>query len=179
MSPFGLTVFFCLGGFGQESSELPKPGEHHQHLKALEGTWDAKVEFPQAKEGEPKESKGVETNVMGCGGFWLLSDFKSDFGGGPFEGHGVMGYDESKKKYVGVWVDSMTTRLGVSEGECDGAGKKFTSWSEGPDMTGKTVKWKTVDEFKDADTRAFAMSIVGDGGKETVVMTIQYKRRKK
>ena len=41
------------------------------------------------------------------GGFWLLLDYKGDFGGMKFEGKGATGYDPNKKKYVSTWVDSM------------------------------------------------------------------------
>src|SRR5439155_18730659 len=88
----------------------PKPGPEHEHLKKMEGTWDAVI---RAGEGE---SKGTMVYKMELGGFWLVSDFKAEFGGQPFRGRGVDGYDPVKKKYVSSWVDSMSPMLLVFEG---------------------------------------------------------------
>ncbi len=156
----------------QEMGMMGKPTEHHAHLKAQEGVWDATVS------GMGPESKGTETNTMACGGLWLVSDFKGDVMGMPFSGHGITGYDPAKAKYVGTWVDSMTTSLLVMEGTCDKSGKVMTMMGEGPDMMGKMVKMKMVTEMKDADTRVFTVHMPGPDGKEAPSMTITYRRRK-
>jgi hypothetical protein len=141
--------------------EPAKPGPHHEHLKAFVGTWDAVV-----KMGD-NESKGVETCTLTMGGLWLVQDFESEFMGAPFRGHGVSGYDSAKKKYVGVWTDSMTDALMISEGTCDGSGKTFTHESQ---FQGD--KFKEVAEIQDKDHRTFKM-YKGD----ELVMTISYVRR--
>ena len=67
-------------------------------LAASEGTWDAEITTtvpgPDGKI-ETQTSKGVETNRL-LAGKWLLSDFKGDFFGMAFEGHGQTGYDAKK-----------------------------------------------------------------------------------
>ena len=125
----------------------------------------------------PAVSKGVETNRI-LGGMWLLTDFKSEFMGQPFEGHGSAGWDAGKKKYVGVWVDTMSAGLALSEATYDAKTKSMTGWMEGPDMTGKITKSKEVTEWKDADTRVFTMYMTGPDGKEAPNLRITYKRRK-
>src|SRR5437773_2168191 len=90
---------------GQESP-FPKPGPEHEFLKKDVGVWDATVETIMEPGGKPNVSKGVETITLLGGGLWMIQDFKSEFMGVPFQGHGVTGYDASKKKYVGTWVDS-------------------------------------------------------------------------
>ena len=52
----------------------------------------------------------------------------------------------------------------------------MTSDYPGPD--GKPTKFKMVTEYKDNDNFVFTMSAPGPGGKEAVVMTIVYKRKK-
>jgi hypothetical protein len=157
---------------------LPKPGPEHQILKQDEGTWDATVEMLAGPPGAPAStSKGVETNKLTGGGLWLVTDFKSEMMGQPFEGHGVTGWDPAKKKFVGTWVDSMTTTLTTMESTYDPAAKRITGWMEAPDETGKPTRTKLVTEYKDADTRVFTMYMVNDG-KETPSMRITYKRRK-
>ena len=154
---------------------MPKPGPEHELLKKDVGTWDATVEmmFPGAP---PSTSKGVETNRM-IGGLWLVTDFKSTMMGQPFQGHGTTGYDVNKKKYVGTWVDTMGTGLGLSESTYDAATRTLAGTFEGADETGRTVKSRAVTEYKDDDTRVFTMYTTAPDGKEVPGMTITYKRR--
>jgi hypothetical protein len=191
----GAAGLFLAGGFARSDDKpgskkettasaaaqpgLPQPGKEHEILKQLEGTWEATVKMPGAPGQPAMESKGEETNKLRCGGLWLISDFKSAFAGQPFEGHGIYGYDSTKKKYTSVWVDSMETYILHSEGTLDTSGKILTLKGEGPDGKGKLTKWKMTDEFKDQDTRVFTMAMDGGAdGKDIVALTITYKRKK-
>jgi Protein of unknown function (DUF1579) len=156
---------------------LPKPGPEHQMLKQDEGVWDASVEAFMAPGAPPNVSKGTETNRLTGGGLWLVSDFKSEFMGQPFEGHGITGWDPAKKKFVGTWVDSMTTSLSVAESTYDPSTKTVTGWMEGQDENGKAAKMKTTMQWKDPDTRVFTMFDTKDG-KETPTLRITYTRKK-
>ena len=153
------------------SQEPPKPGAEHEHLKQMEGTWDATI-----KAGD-QESKGTMTYKMGLGGFWLVSHFQGEFGGQKFEGRGMDTYDTEKKKYVSAWADSMAPFLLVLEGDYDKANKTLTMTGEGPSPAGR-VKYKTVTKMPDADTLEFTLSAPGQDGKEAAMLTISYKRKK-
>jgi Protein of unknown function (DUF1579) len=164
----------------QEMPLPPKPGPEHELLKMEAGTWDAVVEIMPAPGEPPMKSTGVETGVLGCGGLCLASEFKGEMmPGQTFHGHGTTAYDPAKKKYVGSWTDSMSKGLSIGESTHDPASKTFTGWMEGPDMTGKVAKMKSVVEYKDTGTRVFTMYGPGFGpdGKEAVGMRITYKRR--
>ena len=150
----------------------PQPGAEHQKLKELEGTWDAVIKMG------PDESKGTVSYKMDLGGLWLVSDFQGDFGGQKFTGKGLDGYDPIRKKYVGLWVDSMSTSPVVSEGTYDKDGKVLTMTGEGPGPDGKPMKYKLTTEHKDKDTMLFTMFGPGPDGKEGPMFTISYKRRK-
>jgi len=123
-------------------------------------------------------SKGVETNALGCNGLCLVSDFKGDFGGTPFDGHGTSAYDPAKKKYVGTWTDSMSSGISLGESTYDPVKKVATGYMEGPDMTGKVVKTKAVVEYKTDGTRVFTMYNKTPDGKEVPGMRITYVKRK-
>jgi hypothetical protein len=153
---------------------MPQPGPEHEMLKKDVGTWDASVEMFMDPAGAPGVSKGTETVSM-LGGFWQVSEFKSEMMGQPFEGRGATGYDPVKKKYVGTWIDTMTPGYYTVEGTYDPATKTMTTVMEGPDPTGVIAKTKATTQWKDADTRVFSM--YGPDGK-TVGMRITYKRRK-
>jgi hypothetical protein len=161
--------------WAQAPPPLPKPGPEHDLLKKDVGNWDATVEMMMPP-GPP--SKGTETNVLGPGGLWLISDFKSEMMGAPFQGHGVMGWDPAKKKYVGTWVDSMSTGISVTESTYDPAAKTATGMIEGPGPDGKPMQMKAVTQYQDDDTRVFTMYMKGPDGKEAPSMRITYKRRK-
>jgi hypothetical protein len=156
---------------------MPKPGPEHDVLKTDVGAWDATVESWMAPGQPAMVSKGTETNTL-LGGMWLVTEFKGDFMNMPFAGHGVMGYDANKKKYVSTWVDSMSTGLMLGEASYDPATKTMTGWVEATDPSGKPQKMKETSEHKDPDTRVFTMYMTGPDGKEMPGMRITYKRKK-
>jgi hypothetical protein len=149
----------------------PKPGPEHDALKELEGTWDATVKFGDM------ESKGTMTWKLDLGGLWLLSDFEGEFGDMKFKGRGIDGYDPIKKKYVSIWVDSMTPVPLISEGTYDKETKTTTMTGKGPGEDGKLRDMKTVTTMKDKDNIKFTMYAVKDG-KDEKMLTIIYKRKK-
>jgi hypothetical protein len=177
----------AAGAFAQEKKPsaappaamppLPKPGPEHAVLRDQAGEWDATVESWMAPGQPPSISKGLETNTM-VGGFWLITDFKSEMMGQPFQGHGTMGYDPGKKKYVSTWVDSMTPSLSVGESDYDAATRTFTGWTEGLDYEGRPTRIKAVTVWKDPATRVFTMSLEAPDGKDMTAMRITYTRRK-
>ena len=163
----------------------PKPGPEHAIFKDVAGTWDAKIESFMVPGAPASVSSGTETTRVGCGGLCLITDFKGAFVMGPpstpatpFEGHGTETYDVAKKKYVGTWVDSMSTGLQVGESTYDAGTKTMTGWMEGPDMSGKVSKMKSTATLKDPNTRVFSMYSTGPDGKEALGMRITYTRRK-
>jgi len=173
-----LTLATLAVGTGLQAQEgPPKPGPEHARLKSLEGTWESNIKmmFP----GMPaKESKGTATFKMECGGLWLVGNFVGEYDGKPFQGKELDSYDAGKKKYVGVWVDSMGTLPMISEGTYDKEKKRLTMTAEYPSPDGKPTKYTMVTDYKDDDNMVWSMSVPGKDGKDTVIMTITYKRKK-
>lgn len=151
------------------AQEPAKPGLEHEMLKKHEGTWDTTMTMGGV------ESKGVATYKMELGGLWLVSTFEGEVSGAKFTGKGLDSYDASKKKYVGVWVDSMSASPMNLEGTFDKEKKTLTMAGEGPGMDGKAQKRKSTTEWKDDNTVNFSM-YMGDG--KDPAFTIVYKRRK-
>ena len=107
---------------------------------------------------------------------WIASDFEGTLGPQKFQGHGLDGYDPVKKKYVGVWVDSMSGSPMSLEGAQDKDGKLvMTGETSGHD--GKPQKVKTITEMKDKDHFTFKFYMVVEG-KEVPAFTIDYTRKK-
>ena len=149
-------------------AQEPKPGKQHDHLKRLVGTWDAETEI----------GKGTMTYKMGLGGLWLIGDFEGEFGGMKFQGKFLDTYDPATKKYRSIWVDSFSTAPRIMEGNLDKDNKVMTMTGEGPWQQGKTAKFKSITEIKDADTVNFSLFMVDKDGKEQPMAKITYKRKK-
>jgi hypothetical protein len=153
--------------------ETPKPGPEHAHLKAMEGVWDAEMVMPDGT-----KSMGTMTYKMEVGGLWLTSDFKGEFGGAEFTGKGFDSYDAKKKKYVGIWIDSMITSPLIMEGEMDEKTHTLTMHTEGPGPDGKLQKLKLVTKMPDKDHIHHEMFMPGPDGKEISGFKINYTRKK-
>jgi hypothetical protein len=155
----------------------PRPGPEHAILAEDVGTWDASVEV-LAPGAPPAASKGVETNVMACNGLCLVTDFKGQVMGGPFEGHGITTWDPSKKVYVGSWSDSMTAGVATTESTWDAATKTLHSTMLAPDGAGGTVTLRSTVEYT-GGKRIFTLYVPGADGKDAPSMRITYARQKK
>jgi hypothetical protein len=167
----GLAV--CLSSTAASlAQEFERPGPEHAHMKEFVGKWDAVMEM-----GGQKSKATAEYRTI-CDGMWLESDFEGDLGGIKFQGHGVDGYNQKKKKYVGVWVDSMSSAPLHFEGDIDPTTKLMVMSGESLGPDGKPQKFKSTTEFKDKNHFTFKMYMVEPDGKEQPAFTIDYTRRK-
>jgi hypothetical protein len=151
-----------------EAMAAPQPTEQHRWLASHAGEWDAVVS------GMGGDSKGTSKTEVGPGGLWVLTHFKGDMMGGPFEGREFMGYDPATKTFNAVWIDSWTTTPIISKGTYDPKTQVQTMEGMGTGPDGTPQPHKFVTEFKGEDTMVFKM-MAGD----TALMTITYTRKKK
>ena len=150
-------------------------------LAMEEGVWDAEITtmMPGADgKVEKAVSKGVETNRL-LAGKWIISDFKGEFGGFAFEGHGVNGFDEKKGKYVGTWVDTMSAQIDKLEGTYDEKTKTITLHRDSVNPgDGKPMKLRLETSFNDDGTRTFK-NIMQEHGKKDFVQLVEIKYTKR
>lgn len=168
-----LGISLSAGAAKPKLGQEVKPGPEHAIFKDWAGGWDAAISAGGA------DSKGSVSAKVGLNGLWLLDELKSEIGGMPFEGRGALSYDSAKKKYIHVWIDSMSTSPMISEGTYDKATKTLTldGTMAGPD--GMTMKVRQVTVTKDADTREFTLSALGPDGAPTEMIKVTYKRQPK
>lgn len=167
---FAVWVSLLVAGVAN-GQEFPKPGKEHAQLKKMEGSWDAVLEMQGQKHMATATYKSI------CGGMWMANDFQGDLGGVAYSGHGLDGYDQQKKKYVGIWVQSMTSAPMHYEGNLDDKGVlTMTGTHIGPD--GKPEKFKNTTTWKDKDHFTFKMYMVPAEGEEQLAFTIEYSRKK-
>lgn len=160
------------------AQEPPTPGPQHLKIARSAGSWDCVIDMI-GEDGKPTQSKGTTEARMLLGGLWLVDEFKGDFMGAPFEGHGTTGYDPAKGKVVVTWIDSWTPSLLLLEGDFDASGKVLTVSGMGVGMDGKPAKYRNVTTWHSDDKFVFEMHVTGSDGKEVKGLTITYTRRTK
>lgn len=101
------------------------PGEKHEQLAALVGTWDAEMKFWMDPSAEPLSSTGTVTYEMIMDGRYLREEVKSDFMGQPFHGLGTYGYNNVTGQLEATWIDDMSTGVYSYEGSIGEDGKEF------------------------------------------------------
>ncbi|MFO0945150.1 MAG: DUF1579 domain-containing protein [Planctomycetota bacterium] len=177
-SLFALLLVFGTSATSDEVPEFPKPEKEHQWLQRLVGEWEYEAEMFM-KDKPPVKAKG-EDHVRSLGGFWILSEQKSEMFGVPFTGLMTLGYDASKKKFVGTWVDSMSGNLWNYQGTLDAGGKVLTLETEGfcPAEPGRISAFKEVIEVKDDNHRVFTSSVQGSDGQWTTMVKLEFQRKK-
>ena len=164
----------------QDAPQMPQPTKEHAWLQKCVGEWETETPIHMEPGKPPVKAAGSEV-VKEIGGFWILSQGKSDMMGQPFLFSLTLGYDPAAKAYTGTWVDSMSSHLWKYTGTVDAAGKTMTLESEGPCpmKPGQLSKFKDVTEFKSDVERTFTSSMLGDDGKWITLATGVSKKRKK
>lgn len=158
--------------------KLAQPGEQHKLLQPLVGTFNAEVTTWEGPGAAPQRSTATSENTWVLGGRFMYQVVKGSFAGEPFEGLGYLGYDNYKKVYVGVWMDSMGTGLMLSEGTVDAGGKVFTFTSEMDDpVSGKKLRFRETLKVLDGGKLLTEMFVTGPDGKEFKNMEIVYTRK--
>lgn len=166
--------------------EAGRVGENHKMLADyMAGEWTYENKMYQGP--EPEISTGTCSTKVMYGGRYLHSVHKGsvkmpgpdgNMVDTPFEGTGLTGYDNVKKKFIGTWCDNFSTAIMMSEGTYDAATKTFTYHGECPDcMNGnKPMKIKEVVRVLSKDKHVFEWYEIKDG-KETKTMEITYSRK--
>lgn len=157
--------------------EAMKLGEHHEHLKALAGNFDYTMKSWMDPAQPPMESTGKRTAELIMGGRYLVEKYTGNFMGMPFEGQGMVGYDNIQKQYVSTWIDNMSTGIFTSSGQC-AKGPVWTFTGEMPEPSGKMMKTRTTMKVTDADHFVMEMFAPGADGKEFRMMEISLARTK-
>lgn len=168
-------AFSATVGFAQE---LPKPGPEHAWLQQEVGEWDVETEIYMEPGKPPVVVKGTES-IHPVGGFWTVSKIQSTMMDQPFTGMMTLGYDTDKKKYVAIWVDSMTGQLWTYEGTVDASGKILTLETRGKcPIMGKELNFKEMIEIKDQDHKVFTSMMQGEDGKWVTALVARATRKK-
>ena len=181
-------LFFCtnaLNSTAQDEAQMKAwmeymtPGDMHKLLAKMEGDWNTEGKMWMDPKAQPMANTGEASYKMVLGGRYQESQFKSDFMGQPFEGKGIMAYDNFKKQFESTWMDNMGTGIMKTEGKFDPATKTFNMTGKMVDpTTGKECTVRETLKMVDDDTHVMTMYNTVGGSPEFKTMEMTFKRKK-
>lgn len=159
-----------------EMMKMSPSAKEHEWLAQLAGEWDLELEMLMGPDQPSMKSRGLDVSRL-VGGYWLVSEGKNlDF---PYDCRLTLGFDVERKKYVGTWVDSMSSHLWHYVGEVDATGRTLTLETEGPfpSVPGRKTKFREVTELTSPDERIFTSSRLEEDGRWAPMLRIVFRRR--
>jgi len=155
------------------------PGPNHEMLTSLAGEWTFKNKMWMKPSEPPTESTGTVNYTPVFGGRYFEGHYKGDMMGTPFQGRGLMGFDNLSGKFQTTWADNMSTMIMFMTGDYDPATKTITYTGDMEDMMkpGTKVRVRQVVRLDSPDSHVMEWYETRDG-KEVKMMEITYARAK-
>ncbi len=158
--------------------KLGTPGEPHKRLARLEGNWTTMTRAWMGPDKPPQESKGTCEQKMILGGRYLRQEYVGEMMGSVFNGINILGYDNHTKKYVSIWIDSMSTGIYYFEGTAGADNKTITQECSYDDPVRGPMVWRSITKIVDDNTQEFEMFLIPKGGKEEKMMEMTVSRKR-
>ncbi|HYC94658.1 MAG TPA: DUF1579 family protein [Sphingomicrobium sp.] len=157
------------------SPPVPVTAETADAILAMEaGTWDADITFPSNEVGKPdSKAKGVQVNRLRSGGKWIINEFSVE--GTPYEGTGVWGFDRTKGRFSGIWVDNNDRQIRLDDGRWDAATKTMTWSANMAQPDGAWMRLLFTEKFE-GNIRRFDMVALTRRGEVPLVRMVFTKR---
>jgi len=154
------------------SMAMPVATPQHKQLQKGVGTWEGTLTmFMPGIPAAPIPARDV---VEPIGAYWTQSRFTCNFMGMDFLGTGTMGYDPVLDRYVGTWINNMTSELAVMNGEMDPAGKTLIMRFNARDpQTGNVVPHRIETSFGE---NSYTSTFFHGHGAGVKAMVIEMKR---
>lgn len=153
------------------------PGEPHKLFATLVGSWTTTTKEWMEPGKPPTESVGTAESTMLMDGRFLHQQFHGQMMGQPFTGMSIDAYDNIRKKYVTVWVDTRGTGVFIMEGSGSADGKTITLKGSHAEPGGGTRTHRAIWKIIDADNQRVEMYSANRGQKEMKIMEITYTRK--
>ena len=192
-----VALAFAPPAFAQDAAQAPQltpeqqkmmeawqaagtPGPQHAELAKLDGTFDAKSSMWWDPKAPPETSTGKLVNKMIFGGRYQQMTYDGEWQGEKFQGQGLVGYDNTRKKYFTTWADSVATAFYLAWGDYDAATKTYTYHSEYPDpaANGALVQVRQTVKVDSPDKFTFSWYETRPNAPEAKTMEIVYTRAK-
>lgn len=144
--------------------EMPRPLSEHDWLQQFVGEWQSEAECHVEPGSPPVKSVGHE-RIRALGGFWTVSEIEAEISGRPFRTIQILGFDPHKERFIGTWVDTMTSYMWRYEGTLNESKNVLTLETEGPcPMHSGISKFRETLEARDHDHKVYTSSIIDENG---------------
>jgi hypothetical protein len=148
------------------------PGDMQKMLASMNGKWTTEVTMAMPG-GEQKSTGSIEYKMIMGGRFQQMS-YKGTMMGQPFEGSGLLGYDNLRKVFTNSWIDNMGTAVTYMEGPYDEASKTISLKGKCTDPeTGRVGEMRQTMKLVDDKNQLVEMFMTPEGGTETKLMEIK------
>lgn len=155
------------------------PGEMHKWMAQSSGTWTGDINT-YMDPASPTKSKASATVKMMYNGLYQVSDYTGNMMGQPFEGHGILAYDNAKQQFVNTWIDNMGSGVVYMTGQYDPKTKTLhLKGTQSDPMTKKDAFIRQEVHFLNDNTQMMTMYGPGADGKEMKMMDIKMIRAQK
>lgn len=154
-------------------TEFMTPGDMHKWMAKSEGTWNGIVNT-YMDPSNPTKSQASARYKMVYNGLYQMGDFTGNMMGMPFEGHGIMAYDNAKKQFINTWIDNMGSGVIFMTGQLDPKTNILhLSGTQTDPMTKKDANIRQEIQFLDDNTQMITMYGPGMDGKEMKMMEMK------
>jgi hypothetical protein len=148
-------------------------------LAQLAGDWYYTAAFWAAPGAEPQRTEGMIKNEMILEDRFLSSTVLGSLNIGghlmPTKGQGLLGYDNAKKSFTSVWVDTLTTGMMIGAGQYDKKDNaiKETGRFTNP-LTGTEEGFRSELQFTGPEKYKRTIFTIDKSGRETKLMEFDY-----
>lgn len=167
LASFALCASILLTSITAVGQEMPnvEPTKEHLWLKKFEGQWKTVSNVVQDGQAGPVLTGNIHSKMLGK--FWVLNSMDSKIGDFEVQGRQTIGYDRTKKQFVGTWIDNTNDFIWHYTGTLDAGGKVLALVAEGPDMSepDKQALYRDMYEFVSDDEIKLTSSVQGPDDK--------------
>jgi uncharacterized protein DUF1579 len=179
-----VSLLICISNvklFAQDMKAMQDymtPGDVHKMIAKYDGTWNSAVSVWMKPGAPPMTSKSVAVNTMILGGRYQQSKMTGDYGGMPFEGFSLLGYDNTKKVFTSTWIDNFGTGTMTLEGTWDGASRTIIFKGKMFDpMSNKDIEIKETIQYVDDNTTKNQMFVESASGESKTMEIISIRAK--
>lgn len=157
--------------------EYATPNENHKALEAFVGSWDYSLKMWKSPDKEPEVSSGSSEAKWILDGRFVEQTATGTAHGMPFEGRGILGYDNAKKEFISSWIDNMGTGMMLTTGTYDAATKTFTEKGSMVCPVMGQMSFRSEIKIVDDNTHTYEMYMTTPDGGEAKALEITYTRK--
>lgn len=153
------------------------PGDEHKKMEDYAGEWDVETKMWMVPGTEAMPGTAEAKSHLILGGRYLLTEYKSDFMGMPYEGFLVQGYSNLQNQNFSIWMDSMGTVPSIAWGQRDDTGTLETTGTMVDVMTPGGRPTRSIGKDHGKDQFSYDMYDSLPDGSEWKVMELVYSRK--